>query len=1301
MSIALIPDRINVAQDAPFALGVAVWSDLLRTQAVSLKNGAAYIRTPGSAQVLTCTPANGRLSISGNMAVIQLEETDLAALPAGKLYVELQWQDADGAQGRADFEAVYLIAGEGGAFAGAQALGAIWDVAFAAQRGLSLVLGLAGGPPGQSLAQAMYAAGLIASATTAAVVAYFIAQIGEGGGGVTPEQLAQVAAAVQKAVVGDAPTGWTDLGSFYEQLGPPGGAGLKLLGAAGAEAARNVGGVFGTRASAAAAAAAGQIDASLDALQLLGFSAQGDHPTVTYRQVPAQPAHAAWFPDKSGVFWELGETDVDPRYLGAVPDATFFADATTAAGSTTVTFTTSRFSTADVGKAIGILGAGPPVAASAWVFFLQNPASGDTIKIGATTITFGSQVAIGATPDVTAANLQAYIAANSTALGVSATVDYIALKVTANTAGTAGNTIAIGITVAVQTYGYAVFTPSPFLSGGLANGLLATTITGVSNPSSITVAAPASVAVYGVGGEYGTDNAAAITAALGLTGTLTPFGATTVPPGTTDAGFGAAGSRRVVFRSSGLGRSRYGVLSEVEFNSQARLAFDGEAALCALPGFAGAAVLGTPAGTQVYAPRVKDLAINCDGFAPVGLWVRYAVQTRLEGTTRVYGATLTPVRVGYHGVHTYNTEFDHIIAVAPGLFTSGGVRVDPASAGFFWDKNATDSRIKRLLSIGYRTGYWDAGAENRCLDIHCYGGIMSPGARFDGSSFYVTNLYCDTPNLSGAGSSPDVTSQATCYGALINNQGRIENFHCFLNGTVNDATVGVQSNYQGGYPVIINGGFFSSTNVSARKFTTLITGVSATARASLKVTGLVVQPGCYTSAGVPALDDSDHQTLLVAELRGADFHAPILTGVCRLDGVKTTLTNVLRCTRASTALAQNAAGAWQAFGANQPRITTAGLYVEPAAATNTIRNSTAAGATVGTIGSGGVMPTNWSAQAASGAAYDVVGTGTENGLPYCDIRFHGSNTGGGTVYSGILFETPTAGQGAAVGQVWSASFFYRLTAGALPTSGLSSMGVNVLEYDSTGTYKGNGVGGYPVTPSSSVQRAIYPRTLQQAAVSGVATGFTFAIAAGIAWDFTVRFYVPQLEKASTASSPIITSGAAATRAAETVTFAIPAGTYDLLVSGASADAWSSSLAVPAGGYTVSTTATIKRVCTFRAGLSDAEQTWRSNALAAWTEPVSVSAAKSPWGVVTTTYQAVAGDKLLADTSAGSFAISLPASPNPGDPVEIRDAAGAWATNPLTINPGSATIAGAAGNAVLSAAWGAASYVAGTTGWTFR
>jgi hypothetical protein len=57
------------------------------------------------------------------------------------------------------------------------------------------------------------------------------------------------------------------------------------------------------------------------------------------------------------------------------------------------------------------------------------------------------------------------------------------------------------------------------------------------------------------------------------------------------------------------------------------------------------------------------------------------------------------------------------------------------------------------------------------------------------------------------------------------------------------------------------------------------------------------------------------------------------------------------------------------------------------------------------------------------------------------------------------------------------------------------------------------------------------------------------------------------------------------------------------------------------------------------------------------------------------YTAVNGDKIAADTSAGSFTITLPSSPSSADSITIVDAAGTWDTNNLTIARNGQTIEG--------------------------
>lgn len=70
-----------------------------------------------------------------------------------------------------------------------------------------------------------------------------------------------------------------------------------------------------------------------------------------------------------------------------------------------------------------------------------------------------------------------------------------------------------------------------------------------------------------------------------------------------------------------------------------------------------------------------------------------------------------------------------------------------------------------------------------------------------------------------------------------------------------------------------------------------------------------------------------------------------------------------------------------------------------------------------------------------------------------------------------------------------------------------------------------------------------------------------------------------------------------------------------------------------------------------------------------------------WTRKAAAYAAKSGDRIMADTTAGAFSITLPAS---GE-VEVQDAAGTWATNNLTIIPGAKPIRGCAGNLVADQA----------------
>src|SRR5262245_45817020 len=98
--------------------------------------------------------------------------------------------------------------------------------------------------------------------------------------------------------------------------------------------------------------------------------------------------------------------------------------------------------------------------------------------------------------------------------------------------------------------------------------------------------------------------------------------------------------------------------------------------------------------------------------------------------------------------------------------------------------------------------------------------------------------------------------------------------------------------------------------------------------------------------------------------------------------------------RASVGYANDSVGTWTAFGANVLRRTDNGILVEESR-TNSIQNNSMQGAVAGVIGSGGAYPTNWSNNSGggnnpAGLTVTIVGTGTELGIDFVDIRWNGT-----------------------------------------------------------------------------------------------------------------------------------------------------------------------------------------------------------------------------------------------------------------------------------------------------------------------
>ena len=237
-------------------------------------------------------------------------------------------------------------------------------------------------------------------------------------------------------------------------------------------------------------------------------------------------------------------------------------------------------------------------------------------------------------------------------------------------------------------------------------------------------------------------------------------------------------------------------------------------------------------------------------------------------------------------------------------------------------------------------------------------------------------------------------------------------------------------------------------------------------------------------------------------------------------------------TRASKAWAFNSAGVLTEHANNTLRFSYDPVTLEclgvlrEEARTNAIRNPRGEGASAPSTN-----PTYWNADTTDSLGPAIVGTGTEAGIPYVDIRFFGVSGTGEVCY--VDFEAATQ-IAAAVGQSWTSTVFLRLVAGSFGTGVLRS---EIDERNSGGTLLTTGSQAHSL-PTNAVlgsQRFTYTRTLNQATTAYVQPRIAIAYGSGLAVDFTVRIGIPQIEQGTIASSPMmptVGSPAAFTRAVE-------------------------------------------------------------------------------------------------------------------------------------------------------------------------
>ena len=161
--------------------------------------------------------------------------------------------------------------------------------------------------------------------------------------------------------------------------------------------------------------------------------------------------------------------------------------------------------------------------------------------------------------------------------------------------------------------------------------------------------------------------------------------------------------------------------------------------------------------------------------------------------------------------------------------------------------------------------------------------------------------------------------------------------------------------------------------------------------------------------------------------------------------------DIITFTRASTGTFFDSAGVLTSANSNIPRfdynpstLAAQGLLIEEQR-TNSIRNNTMQGAVAGTPGT---LPTNWQTfTSLTGLTREIVGTGTENGITYIDIKLSGTPSAAGAFN---VFQEAVTETAATSGQTWAFTQYSKLAAGS--TSGITSIQNGIIEYSAASAF---------------------------------------------------------------------------------------------------------------------------------------------------------------------------------------------------------------------------------------------------------
>jgi hypothetical protein len=271
---------------------------------------------------------------------------------------------------------------------------------------------------------------------------------------------------------------------------------------------------------------------------------------------------------------------------------------------------------------------------------------------------------------------------------------------------------------------------------------------------------------------------------------------------------------------------------------------------------------------------------------------------------------------------------------------------------------------------------------------------------------------------------------------------------------------------------------------------------------------------------------------------------PILLGMMRAVGVAPlslvaagALGGGATYARASAANGFGASGVLFAAAANAPRFVGADaqLLLERQAS-NLLANPRFEGATPGVIGSGGAVPSDMDMTATSGMQREIVGTGTEDGIPYLDVRWNGTQA---NTNIALLWFGMGGGWTVGVGTVFALSCCVRLVGGSL--ANVTAIRFRVQERQNTSVLANSNKAAFtPGTATLRTQRVTETHMMASASVNNARLQLSLSPSANQPVDLTLRIGLPQVEAGGATTSPVLppagTPGVS-TRAAASLVYA--------------------------------------------------------------------------------------------------------------------------------------------------------------------